>query len=96
MVCVCVLISTPPCIYRRDPWGEPCRTALGIQRGGDTWLVEAVGPTGLFGRPGWSADGPVGPHRINSSTWQSPIGSLWRFHEVEAMAPSYKYNGGRE
>ena len=24
-------------------------------------MVEAVGPTGLVGRPGWSADGPGAP-----------------------------------
>ena len=75
-MCVCSNLY-PPCIYSREPWGEPCRTALDIQRGGGTWLVEAVGPTGLLGRPGWSADGPGAPTAPNF-LWWAILGCLVR------------------
>ena len=37
--------------------------------------VEAVGPTGLVGRPGWSADGPGAP-AVPSFVQQAVLGLL--------------------
>ena len=56
----------------------------------ESWgLLAPLGgrPTTLVGRR------PSGPHCLKPSTWQSPIGSLWRFQEVQVVAPSYKYKG---
>ena len=51
---------------------------------------------GAVGATGWPADHTgrltaQWPHRLQPATWRHPIGSLWRFQEVEAVAPSYKY-----
>ena len=34
-----------------------------------------------------------GPHRLSTSMWRLPIGSLWRFQKEEVVAPSYIYEG---
>ena len=60
-VCVCVLISTPLCIYSREPRGETAATDFSNQWRGDTWRSwggVAHGP----GRPTCrSVDLPGGP-----------------------------------
>ena len=40
-------------------------------------LVKAVGPTGLAGQPGWSADGPGAPSAPNF-LWWAALGCLVR------------------
>ena len=57
----------------------------------------------LPGRPTyWSADQAHGPHRLNFDTWRFPVACLGRFARDQlqmapplAVAPSYKYRGGR-
>ena len=76
----------------------------------DKWAQEVThrpkckvaGPTGrpadlLVGRPAH------GPHRLKLDTWRKLIGCLSRFAKDQlqnglplAVAPSYKYKGGRE
>ena len=57
-VCVCVLFSTPPSIYSREPPAAEPQTDVVSQQGSPCALVEAVGPTGLAGRPGRSVGLP--------------------------------------
>ena len=75
VVCVCVLFSTPLCIYSREPRGEAFTTDVGDQWGDATCPVEAVGPTGQVGRPGRSVGLP-GPKTAPNFFWQTVLGLL--------------------
>ena len=61
VVCVCVLISTPLVFIAGSHGVRPLQPTEGTYEEATRGLVEAVGPTGLVGRPGWSADGPGVP-----------------------------------
>ena len=56
---VCVLISTPLVFIAGSHRVRPLQQTYGATREVPRVEDEAVGPTGLVGRPGWSADQPV-------------------------------------
>ena len=68
-MCVCVLFSTPLSIYSREPPAAAPQTDAVSNREAPHALVEAVGPTGLAGRPGRSVGLPGPPTAPNFLEW---------------------------
>ena len=69
-MCVCVLFSTPPLVFIAGSHGvKLAELNLASNEEATHGEVEAVGPTGQVGRPGWSAGLPVAPTAPNLVYW---------------------------
>ena len=75
MVCVCVLFSTPLVFIVGSHGVRPLQPIEGTYEEATRGLVEAVGPTGQFGRPGWSAVLSEAP-TIPNFLWWAVLGCL--------------------